>query len=153
MESFSYQSLRAPPSYADRATEVWRPMMKVAIFCVTKSIATTALVDTGASETLILGAYWHEIDPAFREGETAKIEAANGTDIIVKYTTVDMAIKLKGKTHRWSTLVGFTEDREEMILGDAGFLRYFAVTCDWANRTLTVRKTGKLPRSMLRPRL
>ncbi len=36
-----------------------------------------------------------------------------------------------------------------MILGDVGFLRYFAVTCDRANRTLTVRKTGDLPKAFM----
>ena len=149
MDAFRYQSLAAPPSYADPIPLIWRPVLPVAIFGLEGRFDTVALVDTGAIESIIPMSFWRFIDPAHRVGETATLQAANGTEFEVRYATVDLAIRLGHQVHRWSTLVGFAASRNEMVLGDAGFLRYFAVTCDRARKTRSVRLSGQLPPAIM----
>jgi hypothetical protein len=47
---------------------------------------------------------------------------------------------------RWHAKVGFTDARDEMVLGDAGFLRFFTPTFDRAGKTLSIRRSSaRLP--------
>lgn len=145
MDRFAYTEIRSHPTYGDRSRSIWRPMVPISVRGLTGRIDVKALVDTGAIETLLPMSIWNEVEPAHREGEVGELAAANGTVILVKYGTVDLGIKL-GKTHYWwSALVGFTEARNESVLGDAGFLRYFAASFHRPDRFLTIRRVRPLP--------
>jgi hypothetical protein len=124
-------------------------MVPFSVRGLTGRIDAKALVDTGGIETLLPMAIWDEIEPAHRQGEIGKLEAANGTIIPVKYGTVDLGIKLGRTRYWWSALVGFTEARNESLLGDAGFMRYFAVSFHRPDRFLTVRRVRPLPRACM----
>ena len=146
MDAIPYQPIAVPPSYADLSRTVWRPVLPVILFGPEARAETVALVDTGALETIIPLEYWEVLNPAHVIDEVSDdLEAANGTPIVVRYATIDMAVRLGKEVHRWHAKIGFSASRHEMVLGDAGFLRYFAVTCDRANRLLSIRLTAQLP--------
>lgn len=138
METFPYQIYASDPTYGDTSEFYWRPMLLVTIFGISGRLDTIGLVDTGAVETVIPKDYWEEVEPAFRDGEEGELEAANGSSFSIKYGTVDLAIRLGDTVHRWSVKVGFSDERDELVLGDLGFLRHFAVDFSRPTRTLTV---------------
>ena len=121
MDRFPYAEINAPPSYADRSPKIWRPVVPFSIRGLSGRFDTEGLVDTGGVETILPMAIWDLVEPAHREGEAGELAAANGTTIPVKYGTVNLGIKLGRARHWWSALVGFTEARNESVLGDAGF--------------------------------
>ena len=108
-----------------------------------------ALVDTGASETVIPLEFREQIEPAFRPGEVGELAAANGAVFPVRYGTIDLEIRPDKKQIRWSAKVAFTAARDEMVLGDAGFFRYFAVEFNRHNLSFEVWRSGHLTRPLL----
>jgi hypothetical protein len=151
MERFSYEEIEARPSYADKRTSIWRPVIPFSVRGLSGRFDGKALVDTGASESLFPMDIWDEVEPAHVVGETGALEAANGTRIEVIYGTVDLGIKLGRKRFWWSAVVGFTKDRKEAVLGDAGFMRYFSVTFNRPERILTIREPLRLPKAIMPP--
>jgi hypothetical protein len=85
------------------------------------------------------------IDPTNTPGETGAIYGIDQNPMPVTYWTVDLAVTLKKKTHRWRAKVAFTTFRNDVVLGNAGFLRYFTVTFDGANLYSTLRPNGSFP--------
>lgn len=169
MDTIPYQKNACAPSFADPSPFVWRPMLPAYVFGFGRRLAAVALVDTGAVETVIPMTFWEPVKPAHREGEIGELSGADGSIFEVKYGTVDLAIRLGNDIHRWSAKVAFSEARDEMVLGDAGFLRHFTPTFDRAGLRLSIRKalaktplprplfsevtpTGKIPRPFHRER-
>jgi hypothetical protein len=151
MDRFPYQDIEASPSYGDMSSVIWRPMVPFSIRGLSGREKTDGLVDTGACETLLPMEFWGLVEPAHREGEECDLVAANGTKIRVKYGTVDLGIRLGPKRHWWRAKVGFTKDRNESVLGDAAFMRYFAVYFHRPQCYLTVRKVRALPQPIFTP--
>jgi len=149
MSLIRYQRTDVPPSFADPLPFVMRPILPVALYGLKGRIEVNALVDTGASETVIPLEFWEQIDPLFREGEVGDLTAANGAVFPVKYGTVDLEIRPDKKQIRWNAKVAFTAARDEMVLGDAGFFRYFAVEFNRANLSFEVWRSGHLPPQLL----
>lgn len=149
MGLIKYQRINVDPSYADLAPFVMRPILPVALYGLRGRIEINALVDTGATETVVPMDVWNQIDPLFRPAEVGELTTANGGVFPVKYGTVDLEIRPDKKQIRWSAKVAFTEAREEMVLGDAGFFRYFAVEFNRANLSFEVWRSGHLPRPLL----
>ena len=146
-DRFLYERGMALPSFADPSIYVYRPIVPITIYGSTQSLATKGLLDTGATETILpfsLIADGH-IDPAYTPGETGQIFGLDGSWIDVTYWTVDLAVKLKRKTHRWRAKVAFSPVRNEVVLGNAGFLRYFTVTFNGYERYTTLRPNGTFP--------
>lgn len=146
-ERFPYRELVAPPTFADPEPRIFRPVIPITIFGRTRSFPTTGMIDTGCVETILPLSLFTGglVDPDFSANETGVIEALGGERITLLYGVVDLAIRLKHKTHRWRAIVGFTEARQDVILGDAGFLRYFTVTLNRAGRYTTLRPDRTLP--------
>jgi predicted aspartyl protease len=145
MDRFPYVEIKVSPSYGDRSSIVWSPMVPFSIRGLSGRFDTAGLVDTGAVETVLPMSIWSDVEPAHRVGEESELLAANGSAIPVKYGTVDLGIKLGRTRYWWSALVGFTETRGESVLGDAAFMRYFAVYFHRPDRFLTVRRVTELP--------
>ena len=145
MDRFPYTEVRTTPSYADPESIVWRPIIPFSVRGLAGRLDTDGLVDTGGMETILPMSFWDAVEPAHRRGEFGELTAANGSAIPVKYGTVDLGIRLGRTSHWWSALVGFTESRDEPVLGDAGFMRYFAVHFHRPDRYLTVRRVRGLP--------
>lgn len=139
METFPDQMDASDPTFGDPSPFDWRPMLLVTIFGHTNRLDTIGLVDTGAVETVIPLDYRDEVEPLFRDGEEIALEAANGSTISMRYGTVDLATRVDGEVYRWSAKVGFSNDRDELVLGDLGFLRHLAIKFDRAARRLMVR--------------
>ena len=149
METFPYQLYESEPTIADASKFYWRPMLPVRIFGLSASMDTIALVDTGAAETLIPLDYWDRVEPASRPGEEGTLLAANGTEILLKYGSIDLAIQIGNEVYRWGVKVGFSDGRDEMVLGDWGFLRHFAVRFDRHAGEMTVYDPPDLPPSFV----
>jgi hypothetical protein len=149
MDRFSYARYRANPSYADRSAFIWRPMVSFSVRGLEGRFDTKGLADTGAVETLLPMAIWGEVGPAHVPGEVGELTAANGAAFPVTYATVDLGIKLGRHRYWWSALVGFTDARDEAVLGDAGFMRYFDLRFHRPERYLTVRRATTLPLSIM----
>jgi hypothetical protein len=165
MDAISYQKIACVPSFADPNPYVWRPMLPVYVYGFDHRLPAT-LVDTGATETVLPMAFWGRVSPAHREGEVGELSGADGSTFEVRYGTVDLAIRLGNDIHRWSAKVAFSDARDEMVLGDAGFLRHFTPTFHRAGLKLSIRRahakippppifievtpTGKIPRSLHR---
>jgi hypothetical protein len=144
---FPYERVEAEPSFADPSPFVYRPVVPVTVVGLSMAFPTKGLLDTGATET-VLPAYLFEnglIDPAFREGEEGLLFGADGRPFRVVYGTVDLAIRLGRKVRRWHAKVAFHPTRKDVLLGDAGFLRYFTATFNRHERYATLRPTGKFP--------
>ena len=167
MDAIPYQGIVCAPSFADPSPYVWRPMMPAYLFGHGRRLPALALVDTGAAETVIPMAFWEWIEPAHRRDEVGELSGADGSIFEVKYATVDPAVRLGNDIHRWSAKVAFSDARDEMVLGDAGFLRYFTQTFNRAGLRLSIRRssetmprplfseatpTGKIPRPFHRER-
>lgn len=152
MERFSYIPQEMRPSYADRDGKVWRPMMPFDVEGLAGRFPLVGLVDSGATETLLPMDVRDHIDPAHREGEVGTLEGADGSEFGVWYGTVNLIVKLGRQRYRWGAVVGFTDAREEAVLGDAGFMRYFHVAFDRPHRLFTVRPAVRLPAAISIPR-
>ncbi len=145
METFPYQWYGSNPTFGDPSEFYFRPMLLVTIFGISGRFDTIGLVDTGAVETVIPMDYWDEVEPVFRPGEEGELDSANGTPIFTKYGTVDIATQLGDIIYRWSVKVGFSNERDELVLGDLGFLRHFAVDFSCETRRMTVHDPVSLP--------
>lgn len=144
---YDYERLEALPSYADPSPFVERPVVPITIWGRTQSFKTKGLLDTGATETVLSYSLIAEgfIDPVNTPGESGDIYGFDQNPIPVTYWTVDFALTLKKKTHRWQAKVAFTAYRDDVVLGHAGFLRYFTVTFDGVNPYSTLRPNRNFP--------
>jgi hypothetical protein len=149
MDRHPYERVRVSPSHADPVDHVWRPVVNLVIWGLSDRFDTKGLLDTGATETLLPMGLWDELEPAHVEGERGILAAANGTEIPVRYGTVDLGIVQGRRRHRWHAKVGFTSSRRDVVLGDAGFFRFFVVTFDRKGRYSTIRPNGELPRPIM----
>jgi len=149
METFPYQIYDDDPTFGDDSAFYRRPMLLVTIFGHSNRLDTIGLVDTGAVETVIPMDYRDEVEPHFHDGQEGHLEAANGSLIFVKYGTVDLATRIGDEVYRWSVKVGFSNERDELVLGDLGFLRHFAVDFNRAVRKMTVHDPVDLPISFV----
>jgi hypothetical protein len=147
---FRYKPSVAEPSPADPDPLIWRPVMPIKIWGLGKRRTVEALVDTGAIETLLPMKIWKLVDPITRpdEEEDFELEAANGSKISVRYATVDLGFWIGRHRLRWGAKVAFTPDRDEAVLGDAGFFRYFSVTFNRPERFLDLQNVVPLPPSI-----
>jgi hypothetical protein len=148
---FPYERISVDPSYADPSPYAYRPVIPITIYGLTKAYATRGLLDTGAVETILPRALVEDgrVDPAFVEGERGTLLGPQGEPFDVVYGTVDLAMRLKRKTHRWHAKVAFSADREVVLLGDAGFLRYFTVTFNRPELYTTLRPNGRFPLAIM----
>jgi hypothetical protein len=144
---FDYERVAAIPSFADPSPFVARPVVPITIWGSTQAFRTKGILDTGATETILPYSLIAEglIDPINTPGETGAIYGIDQNPMPVTYWTVDLAVTLKKKTHRWQAKVAFTTFRNDVVLGNAGFLRYFTVTFDGANLYSTLRPNGSFP--------
>lgn len=150
-EQFPYEKVEARPSVADPVNYVYRPVIPITIFGLTLSFSTKGLLDTGGTESVLPRSFVDEglVDPAFRGDEKGVLFGADGSPIEVEYGTVDLSVRLRRKTHRWHAKVAFSPLRNDVLLGDAGFLRYFSATFNRHERYTTLRPVGVFPRAIM----
>ena len=146
-EMFPYEQVMALASPADPSQYVYRPVVPIMIFGSTQTFQAKGLLDTGAEESILSFSLIQDglIDPDYKPGETGQIKGFGGSPIEVTYWTVDLALRLKRKAHRWRAKVAFSPERNDMVLGNAGFLRYFTVTFHGDKHYTTLRPNGKFP--------
>src|SRR5579883_2408180 len=144
MTRFPYEKIQASPSFADPVPFIYRPTIPLTIYGLTKVYLTKGLLDTGAEETILPRSLLdgRELDPAIRMGEVDELRGADGRLFEVTYGTVDLAVKLRRKTYRWHAKVAFHVGRNEVLLGDAGFLRYFVATFNRPALYTTLKPVG-----------
>ena len=135
----------ADPSPADRSRFVFRPVIPIRVIGLIGSQPMDGILDTGATETILPAYLMGIIDPAVIPGEVGVLLGASGAPFVVTYGTVDLELRMTRQIFRWHANVAFHPNRQDALLGDAGFLRFFTATFNGPERYTTLRPNGVFP--------
>ncbi len=144
MIQFAYESQQVRARSGTGVDLVYRPKARIRIDGPKGTDELSALVDTGADETLL------PVDLAERLGLELRDEARTvilgivGNSTPIWYAQVNLEVLRPGGGPRWSARVGFYLGAKP-ILGHAGFLDHFTAKFNGRAKTLTLTPNGTTP--------
>lgn len=109
-----------------------------------KKLNLTGILDTGSVVTILPMSVFSIVIPA-KAGPPTRFTSLGKAEFDVLFGVVDFLIQFERKPLRWSATVAFQDGLDKMILGDAGFLRYFITTINWPKRYSTLQPSRDLP--------
>ncbi|QDV32267.1 pepsin/retropepsin-like aspartic protease family protein [Tautonia plasticadhaerens] len=140
---FPYQGYPVRGPDGAHLTLLYRPVIPVRIIGPAGDALAYGLVDTGADDTLIPDRFLGPLGVRVASGGGATIGSVGGA-VPVRYGTVDLELRRRGRSHCWSALVGFYAGNR-VILGHTGFLEYVTASFNGQRRSLTLTPNGTAP--------
>lgn len=139
--NFSFPYRREPdaePSPAAPDRPVFRPKIPLRLLGPTGLDAfTTALVDSGADETVVPYSFAKSLDVKL-DRRSQWLYAADGRPVRVRYGVVELVIARDGLSYHWTSKVAFQKDRPYSVLGFAGCLDRMTVSFDGPNQQVHI---------------
>jgi hypothetical protein len=141
MIRFPYEPVLTRGTRAGTVETTYRPMIPIQLFGPAGDHEFTALVDTGADDTLFPDYLIRELGVVIPANDYAAISGIEGSMTLVRYGTIDLLIPEAGGGYRWSARVGFHAGHR-VALGHGGFLEYFTASFSGRGRHLTLTPNG-----------
>jgi hypothetical protein len=112
--------------------------------------STWALVDTGSDDTLFPLSVGRRVGATLDPGQSWAIEEiGGGQPLTVILGEVTLELVGNNQTFRWQAKIGFIDFADPLdevsVLGHAGFIDYFRVTCDGNLREVEIDLTPAFP--------
>jgi hypothetical protein len=122
---------------------IQEPIILVRFIGPQRTYLIRGLLDTGASMTLLPRSCLTKL--GLMPGERMRLRTASG-EHEVWLGALDLELRSRRTTHRWSARVGFVPRVDSLaLLGHMGFLDHFSVTFDGLRKCVTLRPNGTFP--------
>lgn len=126
---------------------VWRPAVDVRVIGPSGDETLTGSIDTGADDTLLPDFLISSLGIALDPDDIGKIEGIDGSEIDVRYATVDLELfdpTDSSDSYRWTTRVGF-HARRNTVFGLTGFLEHFIAQFNGRTREVLLLPLDRHP--------
>lgn len=127
---------------------ILRPDIPVDLFGPSGTVQSRALVDTGADKTVLPKRIGEFLGIPMVAGVGPSLTAFGGQSLPVFFGNIDLEIADGAERLRWPVRAQFfavpSEEEESLILGQAGFLEYFAALFDADTGTLELTANDRL---------
>jgi len=145
---FTYQQYISPASPTAPSGIVYRPVVPLRIIGTAAAVFSWATVDTGSDDTLLPLSVGYLVGAKLDASQTWNLEGIAGQTLSAVLGEVTLEVRGGNQIFRWLQKVGFVDfsnpQDEVFLLGHAGCLDYFRITCDGHRRELEIDVTPAL---------
>ena len=146
---FTYRQYQTDPSPSVPSGILNRPEVRLRVVGPTGVVSAWALVDTGSDDTLLPLSAARRIGAALDPSQSWTIEGIGGHALPVILGEVTLELVGSNQIFRWLAKVGFIDfadpQDEVLVIGHAGCLDFFRVTCDGSQREVEIDVTSAFP--------
>jgi len=143
---FYYQPVATISPDEGREQFILRPLIPILIVGRSDGALFTALVDTGADNTILPKTVAEYLNIPLQPCEGPAPVAFGGTQLGMHYGEATFHLRDGGESSHWRCRVLFHEGEDEVaVLGQEGFLEYFTAVFDGEAGTLELRPNASLP--------
>jgi hypothetical protein len=146
---FPYQAYQAAPSPTVPNGILYRPEVPLTISGSAGSQTLWPLVDTGSDDTLLPLSSGRMVGAVLDPGQTWDVQGIGGQSVKAILGEVTFELARGPQLFRWVAKVGFVDfprpEDEFAVVGHAGCLDYFRVTCDGHLHELDIEVTPAFP--------
>ena len=150
---FPYQQYQTWPSPTVPSGLLHRPEILLRVIGKAGTVSLSALVDCGSDDTILPLSVGQATGAMMDPTQSWSTEGIGGQAVPVVLGEVTLELSDGSRTFRWLAKVGFVDfadPKDEIaLLGHAGCLDYFRMTCDGHLQTVEVELTPSFPGQVL----